>query len=386
MDSDKKRVFLERMRANPFHNVLPTAQQHRRQANASDRSSRNDDHFYAPASSRLEMFSSGFRSLSSDSKTSRGGRCSGSGGNSGGLFCGSDGYDDDDGHPPLQMCSIDGGLSTQVVQRRGGGDVIDTFSAGDGGDISTGGDPFNSFSQFSLSTPAEATGTTDESLLIGRRRVSRGSGSPTKVRSQSTSSTNNDKDSQQGSSSPTSYSSLRNKIKCVQEKYKKSSVGSKLRTRFAAASKDFSSPSNENNFTDIVATAELSSSSMSKYRSHSHGALHHLSDFEQKFKEEEDAIEKSGDVENQDLDDVVVKKRPLTRLSQSVLSSNGQESVTTVTIETDRKDDDEEDCHDDEDEVRSNEEVEEEDTLLPLTREKTQAEFDQVIASMGKSG
>lgn len=79
---------------------------------------------------------------------------------------------------------------------------------------------------------------------------------------------------------PTSYSSLRNKIKSVQERYKKASMSNKLRSKFSGKS----SNSSQNKI-------------LNKYRSHSHGALHSLCEFEDKMT----AAEEGDHVVSQDL-------------------------------------------------------------------------------------
>ena len=83
------------------------------------------------------------------------------------------------------------------------------------------------------------------------------------------------------STSTNSYSSLKSKIKAVQDKYRKSSVTKQIKNKFSSANKSSSKNGGENN----------SSNAMSKFRSHSHGALPSLDEFSQKVPEfDEDDI------------------------------------------------------------------------------------------------
>ena len=79
-----------------------------------------------------------------------------------------------------------------------------------------------------------------------------------------------------------SYSSLRSKIKSVQERYKKSSVTNRFRAKFGAARQGEVSPT-RNPAPNVAVGPAASSASLevSKFRSHSHGALHSLNEFQQ---------------------------------------------------------------------------------------------------------
>ena len=221
---------------------------------------------------------SGFRSLNAEAANKK----------SNALF--SDGDDDD--HPPLQMSSIDG-VSTQVIKRRAqsGGDIIDTIDD-DLDAIENAIDPQSN--QFSLSTPhfkksspnlvtETSHNTTFDS--IGMVEVNKEKDS----KSSSSGSHSITSFSSVAQSNP--YSSLRTKLKNVQEKYKKSSVTNKFRSKFQTK----------------TSSIEVDPGKMSKYRSHSHGALHNLDDFEQMSGSREASPAK------------IIDKQP---------------EVTTVTIET----------------------------------------------------
>ena len=78
-----------------------------------------------------------------------------------------------------------------------------------------------------------------------------------------------------------SYSSLRNKIKSVQDRYKKSSVTNRFRAKFGAKQGDVSPARNPAPPNMMVGPPSLE---VSKFRSHSHGALHSLNEFQQREK------------------------------------------------------------------------------------------------------
>eukprot|EP00095_Tigriopus_kingsejongensis_P005692 maker-scaffold158_size296719-snap-gene-1.24 protein:Tk05692 transcript:maker-scaffold158_size296719-snap-gene-1.24-mRNA-1 annotation:"domain protein" len=281
MDSDKKRLFLERMRANPFHNVAPPNgvnhftqpcvspnTVHRRRLpshhglehqDGSSNKVRNSESFYrkdvhamtptAECQTHFDMF--GYRSLSSDARRKK----------HPGLF--GDGTDDD--HPPLQMSSIEG-VSTQVMKQRsrssgGAPDIIDTMARGEEEfqDCEThrsGGVE----SPFSLSTP-------DFGAKLEK---------PVNATSPSCEASQKPKTKLGPHQHPGSYSSLRNKIKSVQERYKKSSMTSRIRAKFGTHK-----PGGTTTGPLTISEPMVSS----KFRSHSHGALNNLENFEQKIQE-----------------------------------------------------------------------------------------------------
>ena len=355
MDSDKKRLFLERMRANPFHNPMASGfhyggQQESfraRQQCASpnsparivhpispgggqfysansrshsneSRNSRNcnvrSDSFYvkeAPSPNRFDTsrrgkdlnFSNGFRSLSNDSRRSNN------------LF--GDGEDDD--HPPLQMSSIDG-VSTQVIKRRAqSGDVLDTI---DGEDAMADEEPFLSIngveSQFSLSTPDFGKQVEQVRSEASQHQEAPNTSTLKKNKGNSKQVVANT------NGSVGSYSSLRNKIKSVQERYKTSS--SKFRAKFSSKGSitNISSPIQAN------PGPKESMSSAAKFRSHSHGALDSLDEFQmkQQLDEQEETLRrKKKPDKSKEVTKATIEAPPRTDGDTSDTSANSQPST-----------------------------------------------------------
>ena len=271
MDGDKRRLFLDRMRNNGhFHNLTSTSEAAAAAAAAAAARSRSNESSYRVRPSEsfyMREALSGFRSLSTDSRAARGnmlGLSSSQQPQSAviGLFC------DEEDEPPLQMSSVDGGGGGGRCMRRRvvttGSDVIDTVD-----DYS----PTSCSGQFSLSTP---------DFGASRPHPQQGQGDqqqghpPQQLQQQQQS-------SQKGMNGGSgSYSSLRSKIKSVQERYKKSSVTNRFRAKFGAARQGEVSPT-RNPAPNVAVGPAASSASLevSKFRSHSHGALHSLNEFQQ---------------------------------------------------------------------------------------------------------
>ncbi|XP_059082309.1 uncharacterized protein LOC131879868 isoform X2 [Tigriopus californicus] len=351
MDSDKKRLFLERMRANPFHNIVPPPSGYPNQQCISPNSLnrrrlphvgsdfggddhprskiRNSESFYrkegqhhahppppppptVQCQTHFDLYSgNGFRSLSNDSRQRNH------------LF--GDGMDDD--HPPLQMFSIDG-VSTQVIKRRsksnhneGSRDFIDTCDEDlypQGESVTTGVE-----SPFSLSTPdfgakLESSGK----LAVPKIKADPSQNPTTKQSSAALSKT------KLGGQPHSSYSSLRNKIKSVQERYKKSSVTDRIRAKFGTT-KGSNSPLN------ISGPIHLSEPmATSKFRSHSHGALNNLENFDLKIQEAAREIQNAEKHWSAELDS---EAHTISSSSEENVNSKCDEArsdVTEVTIES----------------------------------------------------
>lgn len=347
MDSDKKRMFLERMRANPFHNIVPPPNGHPSKQCVSPNSLnrrrlphvgsefggddlprskvRNSESFYRKEGSHhahppptvqcqthFDLYSNnGFRSLSNDSRQRNH------------LF--GDGLDDD--HPPLQMFSIDG-VSTQVIKRRSksnhheaSGDFIDTldedvYSRRE--TVTTGVE-----SPFSLSTPD--FGVKMESN--GKPAAPKTKADPSQNHTPKQSSAALSK-TKLGGQPHSSYSSLRNKIKSVQERYKKSSMTDRIRAKFGTA-KGSNSPLN------ISGPIHLSEPmASSKFRSHSHGALNNLENFDLKIQEAAREIQNAEKHWSAELDS---EAHTLASSSEENVNNKCDEArsdVTEVTIES----------------------------------------------------
>ena len=279
MDGDKRRLFLDRMRNNGhFHNLTSeaAAAAARSRSNESSYRVRPSESFY------LREAISGFRSLSTDSRAARGHNMLGLSSSQQpqsaviGLFC------DEEDEPPLLMSSVDGGGGPgggRCMRRRvvpTGNDVIDTVDdcspmtalaalAGcDGVAASYSG-------QFSLSTPDFGAARQPQ------HPQQQGQGDPQQGHPPPQQQQPSQKELSGGSSS---YSSLRNKLKSVQERYKKSSVTNRFRAKFGAKQGDLSPTRSPARNIAIGAAASSVSLEVSKFRSHSHGALHSLNEFQ----------------------------------------------------------------------------------------------------------
>ena len=90
------------------------------------------------------------------------------------------------------------------------------------------------------------------------------------------------------STSTNSYSSLKSKIKAVQDKYRKSSVTKQIKNKFSSAG--LTNKSSKNGGKDSMSTFGDHSNAMSKFRSHSHGALPSLDEFTKNPEFDEDDI------------------------------------------------------------------------------------------------
>ena len=279
MDGDKRRLFLDRMRNNGhFHNLTSeaAAAAARSRSNESSYRVRPSESFY------LREAISGFRSLSTDSRAARGHNMLGLSSSQQpqsaviGLFCG------EEDEPPLLMSSVDGGGGPgggRCMRRRvvpTGSDVIDTLD-----DCSPmtalaappGCDGFaaSCSGQFSLSTPDFGAARQPQ------HPQQQGQGDPQQGHPPPQQQQPSQKELSGGSSS---YSSLRNKLKSVQERYKKSSVTNRFRAKFGAKQGDLSPTRSPARNIAIGAAASSVSLEVSKFRSHSHGALHSLNEFQ----------------------------------------------------------------------------------------------------------
>ena len=377
MDGDKKRLFLERMRAaGAFHNVLEHRGQGGRAGGGGGHRSRSshetstllrpsEGSFYEGpprfdlgAVKGAMLFShspnSGFRSLSSDAVRGSGGGVRGHA-----LFDG-----DDDDHPPLQMSSIDANGGNG--RPKGGNAKLRKNSHAT---AAVAVDPFLSVSgfesQFSLSTPdfgpqhqhqqqqaappppppqvkpelqlPSPAATSQQSVGEESSASSAAAAAATKLgRNASASNQHN-----------SSYSSLRSKIKSVQERYKKASVSSKFRSKFGAGKNQPPPQQQQQEMTGAPMSQNSSQDAMTKYRSHSHGALHSLCEFEQKLQVEEEEEEENDDakqsanaVQTESARDrrqqrlkAMMLRSAIAAHVQSKGNSNNSSAVTTVTIE-----------------------------------------------------
>ena len=302
MDGDKRRLFLDRMRNNGhFHNLTSTSEAAAAAAAAAARSRSNESSYRVRPSESFYMREamSGFRSLSTDSRAAARGNVLGLSSSQQpqsaviGLFC------DEEDEPPLQMSSVDGGGGGggggRCMRRRvipTGSDVIDTVDdCSPTAMAAPGCDAFatSCSGQFSLSTP---------DFGVSRQHPQHGQGDqqqghpPQQLQLLQQQQQSSQKGINGGSSS---YSSLRNKIKSVQERYKKSSVTNRFRAKFGAKQGDISPTRNPAPNIVLVGPAASSSSSVSlevsKFRSHSHGALHSLNEFQQKIPSNNEAVD-----------------------------------------------------------------------------------------------
>ena len=302
MDGDKRRLFLDRMRNNGhFHNLTSSSEAAAATAAARSRSNESSYRVRPSESFYMREAISGFRSLSTDS---RAGAVAARGSMSGmsssqqpqsaviGLFC------DEEDEPPLLMSSVDGGSgggSGRCMRRRvmpTGGDVIDTVEDCSPMAVAQPGcDAFapSCSGQFSLSTP---------DFGAPRQHPHQGQGDPQQGNPPQQSQ-QHPQSSQKGvSGGSSSYSSLRSKIKSVQERYKKSSVSNRFRAKFGAKQGEVSPTRNPAPNLVVGGTASSSQVSaasleVSKFRSHSHGALHSLNEFQHNLSLNNEAVDEN---------------------------------------------------------------------------------------------
>ena len=301
MDGDKRRLFLDRMRNNGHFHNLTTTSEAAAAAAAAARSRSNESSYRVRPSESFYMREamSGFRSLSTDSRAAARGNVLGLSSSQQpqsaviGLFC------DEEDEPPLQMSSVDGsgggGGGGRCMRRRvipTGSDVIDTVDdCSPTAMAAPGCDAFatSCSGQFSLSTPDFGASRPHPQHGQGDQQQ----GHPAQQQQLQQQQQSSQKGISGGSSS---YSSLRNKIKSVQERYKKSSVTNRFRAKFGAKQGEVSPTRNPAPNIVLVGPAASSSSSsvsleVSKFRSHSHGALHSLNEFQQKIPSNNEAVD-----------------------------------------------------------------------------------------------
>ncbi len=337
MDGDKRRLFLERMRASPFHNAAAAGGgsiDARSRSNESSYRVRQGDSFYVKQADLMRYEGgggSGFRSLSTESHNRR---------NAHnlllsshhhhqqpqsavvGLFC------DEEDESPLQMSSVDatGGPQCVKQQRRLQAfrqqqhqqhlhhqhhpDVIDTVVDGSNCEEIMG-----AAGQFSLSTP-------DFGASRHQPQQPQQPQNPQQVdpkqQQQKLQPSSQKAPAAAAANSSSSYSSLRSKLRSVQERYKKSSVTNKFKAKFGGGGGGPGKPDSKLSDPANVALE------VSKFRSHSHGALHSLNEFER----ESAGIDDDDDDEGASVDDDDL----MTVVEKDDWKKKGSE-VTTVTIE-----------------------------------------------------
>ena len=265
--------------------------------------SSDSSRFYVPSSTVGSNGSAGYRSLSSDARrllaAAAAQEVSVDLDSPSSLFC--DGSDDDN----LQVSSIDTlaprspDIAAAAAARnrsisRGQLQQTPSASRDTSVDFLDRADPFSSLSQFSLSTPDFARGSPPERHGRGGRAEGGGGraqreASPSKAALHPVQSGSSTASGGTGSGGANSYSSLRSKIRSVQERYKKSAVSQKLKTKFVSSNGDGNKFVSHIEAAPVVAAGseEDSSTGMSKFRSVSHGALNHMEKFEARQKQEE---------------------------------------------------------------------------------------------------
>ena len=143
-----------------------------------------------------------------------------------------------------------------------------------------------------------------------------------------------------------SYSSLRSKIKSVQERYKKSSVSNRFRAKFGAKQGEVSPTRNPAPNLIVGGPAASSQGSavsleVSKFRSHSHGALHSLNEFQQNLSLNNEAADEDlptprdwSNAKNETVTTATVEPLPKSSMSSSASSSGSNPSTPRLSTST----------------------------------------------------